>query len=130
MSVVQLLKADRVSLYVDSVRLPFVVSFSERKQRTGFEIKQMLDKDLVDDIEGDTSYMLTITTLCEQLDSSTFCGDFTLLVDDGNSIYSYTHCRLKESICDINGGDKVQYKYIITAQTKTQAEVTDEQSDR
>lgn len=115
MNTLRILKGSDITICVDDVVLCFVTDFVAKESSDVYKIEEFLSEDEVDSIKLKDSYVLSITALTH-LDSSVFDKDsFTITVDDGNTIYEYTNCRLKEKKRDILSSKPIVDKYTIVA---------------
>ncbi len=115
MNTLRILKGSDITICVDDVVLCFVTDFVAKESSDVYKIEEFLSEDEVDSIKLKDSYVLNITALTH-LDSSVFDKDsFTITVDDGNTIYEYTNCRLKEKKRDILSSKPIVDKYTIVA---------------
>lgn len=115
MNTLRILKGSDVTICVDDVVLCFVTDFVAQESRDVYKIEEFLSDDEFDTVTYKDSYVLSITAL-SHLDSSVFDKDsFTITVDDSNTVYEYSGCRLKEKKRDIESSKHIVDKYTIVA---------------
>lgn len=117
MNTLKILKGSDIKISVNYEQLCFVKNFSAKEVVDVYNIEEILSDAAVDFLKLKKGYVLTITAL-SHLDSSVFNKEpFTVIVDDGETVYQYFDCRLVKKERDVNGDKPILDKYTIAALT-------------
>ncbi len=115
MNTLKIRKGEDVEIYVNRDRLFFVTGFSAMQSSKEHRISEYLCENAVSSVVYDKRYNITITAY-SHLDKAVFDKEnFSIFVDDKESVVEYKNCRLNKVETDVFASKPVINKFMITA---------------
>ncbi len=115
MNTLRILKGKDITITVDDTVLCFVTDFVAKETSDVYNIEEILSDEYVDSINEKESYVLTITALTHLNEKLFEHEPFVLRVSDGENIYEYSGCVVKEKVRDASASKPIVDKYTVSA---------------